>query len=148
MEGLILVRLRDSGQAYPYNAGSLKLKEGDFVIIEHDRGLDYGQVVSAGAGLNQNNCPKDKEQPKKVIRPASADDLKKIKDNRDKSKEAFTSCAKKITEHKLQMKLVEAEYSFDRAKIIFYFTAEGRVDFRELVKDLAKIFRARIEMRQ
>ena len=89
-----------------------------------------------------------KDIPKKVVRLARENDLKQIKENRVKAKEAFSACVKKISEHKLDMKLVQAEYSFDRSKIIFYFTANGRVDFRELVKDLAKIFKARIELRQ
>ncbi|MFA6350421.1 MAG: stage 0 sporulation family protein [Candidatus Omnitrophota bacterium] len=145
MEKLIFVRLRDSGQVYYYNSGSLEVKEGDYVIVEHDRGMDYGQVIA----------PKDadiKEQPKepikKVLRQARDSDLKQIEDSRVKAREAFNTCVKKIEEHKLDMKLVKAEYSFDRTKIIFYFTAPGRVDFRDLVKDLAKIFKARIELRQ
>lgn len=145
MEGMILVRLRDSGQAFFYNPSGIKCKEGDYVIVEYDRGLDYGQIV----------CPKDaaqeehsKDAPKKIVRIAEERDLKQIEENRSKAKEAFNSCLKKIEEHKLDMKLVQAEYSFDRTKIIFYFTANGRVDFRNLVKDLAKIFKARIELRQ
>ncbi|RJO65335.1 MAG: stage 0 sporulation protein [Candidatus Omnitrophota bacterium] len=144
MEKLVLVRLRDSGQIYVYSSIDPNIKEGNYVIVEHDRGLDYGQVVS----LKQDAEAKPKLPPKKITRIASERDLKQIADNRNKSKEAFSTCAKKIEEHKLTMKLVRAEYSFDRTKIIFYFTAEGRVDFRELVKDLAKIFRTRIELRQ
>ena len=146
MEGLITVRLRDSGQVFSYNAAGLNLKEGDYVIVEHDRGLDYGQVVLKADNSAQGGA--SKEQPKKIVRLAKESDLKQIEDNRIKAKEAFSSCCKKIAEHKLDMKLVQAEYSFDRSKIIFYFTANGRVDFRELVKDLAKIFKARIELRQ
>jgi len=145
MEGLIPVRLRDSGQVLFYQAHNLELKEGKFVIIEHDRGLDYGQVVCAHQAKPES-IPK--EQPKKIIRLASEADLKQICENRAKAKEAFATCLKKIAEHKLEMKLVKAEYSFDRSKIMFYFTAEGRVDFRNLVKELAKIFKARIELRQ
>jgi len=142
---MIAIRLRDSGLSYKCEPGEFILKEGDYVIVEHDRGLDYGQVVSP------HEVSKDadsKEQLKRILRLVSPADLKQIQDNRIKAKEAFTSCVKKIAEHKLQMKLVQAEYSFDRSKIIFYFTANGRVDFRNLVKDLAKIFRARIELRQ
>jgi cell fate regulator YaaT (PSP1 superfamily) len=91
---------------------------------------------------------KSKEPPKKIMRLANDNDLKQIAENRTKAKEASSACLKKIEEHKLDMKLVHAEYSFDRSKIIFYFTASGRVDFRNLVKDLAKIFKARIELRQ
>ena len=145
MEGMILVRLRDSGQSQFYNSGTLSVKEGDYVIVEHDRGLDYGQVVPPNEAAADNAF---KEQPKKILRLASEADLKQVEDNRLKAKEAFNTCSKKIEEHKLEMKLVQAEYSFDRTKIIFYFTADGRVDFRNLVKDLAKIFKARIELRQ
>jgi cell fate regulator YaaT (PSP1 superfamily) len=145
MEGLIIVRLRDSGQAQFYNAGNLTVKEGNYVIVEHDRGLDYGQAVPPCEAVPQSLA---KEPPKKIVRLATAADLKQIEDNRIKAKEAFNTCIKKIEEHKLQMKLVRAEYSFDRTKIIFYFTADGRIDFRNLVKDLAKIFKARIELRQ
>lgn len=144
MEKIISVRLRDSGQSFFYNAGELEVKEGDYVIVEHDRGLDYGQVVVSHEPLDQ----KSKQAIKKVLRLVRESDLKQIEDNRVKSREAFTTCSKKIAEHKLDMKLVHGEYSFDRSKIVFYFTAGGRVDFRELVKDLAKIFKARIELRQ
>lgn len=146
MEKLVLVRIRDSGQAFYYDCGKLVCKDGDYVIVEHDRGLDYGQITSPKDASPED--PKSKEPPKKIIRLASANDLKQIEDNRTKSKEAFNTCQKKIEEHKLDMKLVQAEYSFDRSKIIFYFTAAGRVDFRDLVKDLAKVFKARIELRQ
>ena len=155
MEGLIFVRLRDSGQVYPYNAGGLVVKEGDYVIVEHDRGQDYGQVVtqccqgaSSGAESGSPEKQVSKEPPKKILRLAKDSDIRQIEENRVKAKEVFNSCVKKIGEHKLDMKLVQAEYSFDRSKIVFYFTANGRVDFRNLVKDLAKIFKARIELRQ
>ncbi len=146
MEGSILVRLRDSGQIFPYNGANLVLKEGDYVIVDHDRGLDYGQVVSPSEELTVVTDPK--EPMKKIVRLATEADLKQIQENRSKAKEAFNTCIKKIEEHKLDMKLVQAEYSFERTKIIFYFTANGRIDFRSLVKDLAKIFKARIELRQ
>ena len=146
MEALIFVRLRDSGGVYPYNANNLNLKEGDYVIIEHDRGLDYGQIVPPNEARPADNNAK--EPMKKIVRIATANDSRQIEENRAKAKEAFSACIKKIEEHKLGMKLVQAEYSFDRTKIIFYFTAEGRIDFRNLVKDLAKIFKARIELRQ
>jgi cell fate regulator YaaT (PSP1 superfamily) len=143
MEKLIQVRLRDSGQNFIYNAAELVLREGDYVILEHDRGLDYGQVVSLKGPVDT----KSKIPVKKIIRKATEADLKQIADNRKKSKEASGSCLKKIQEHKLDMKLVFSEYSFDRSKIVFYFTSTGRVDFRNLVKELAKIFKARIELR-
>jgi len=145
MENTILVRLRGCGQVCGCPAFSQPIKEGSFVIVEHDRGTDYGQIVSP-------HEPKlsgaSKETVKKIVRPCSDADIRQIEENKNRAKEAFASCSKKIEEHKLDMKLVAAEYSFDRTKIIFYFTASGRVDFRELVKDLAKIFKARIELRQ
>lgn len=145
MERTILVRLRNFGQTYFYNAQDINVKEGDYVIIEHDRGLDYGQIISPNevtSGIKPN------EPLKKILRPANESDLKQIEENRVKAKESFNTCLKKIEEYKLEMKLVQSEYSFDRTKIVFYFTAPGRVDFRNLVKDLAKIFKARIELRQ
>ncbi len=167
MERIVCVRLRDTGQNFHYLAGEIELKEGDYVIVEHDRGLDYGQVVCMKSGLNRlkekelkggdsksgevkekESKEKEKSLAKKIVRLAKEGDLKQIEDNRIKSKEAFNTCLKKIAEHKLEMKLVQSEYSFDRSKIVFYFTSGGRVDFRELVKDLAKIFKARIELRQ
>jgi cell fate regulator YaaT (PSP1 superfamily) len=145
MQGMILVRLRDSGQVFSYQPVEFDVKDGDYVIVEHDRGLDYGQIVPVSEVASDT---KSKELLKKLVRVASDRDLKQIAENRTKAKEAFGTCQKKIEEHKLQMKLVHTEYSFDRSKIIFYFTADGRVDFRNLVKDLAKVFKARIELRQ
>ncbi|MDD2703473.1 MAG: regulatory iron-sulfur-containing complex subunit RicT [Candidatus Omnitrophica bacterium] len=144
MEKLVLVRLRDTGQMFPYNAADVEIREGNCVIVEHDRGLDYGQVVSLHAVPEANA----KQPIKKIVRIAGENDLKRIEENRTKCKEAASSCVKKIEEHKLDMKLVHTEYSFDCTKIVFYFTADGRVDFRNLVKDLAKIFKIRIELRQ
>lgn len=147
MEGMILVQLKNSGQIQSYQPGNLTLKVGDCVIVEHDRGLDYGCVILPG----QAHCCAEsnpKEPPKKIIRLARESDLKQVEDNCIKAREAYSACEKKIAEHKLDMKLVKAEYSFDRSKILFYFTSDGRVDFRNLVKDLAKIFKARIELRQ
>ncbi|MFH1458000.1 MAG: stage 0 sporulation family protein [Candidatus Omnitrophota bacterium] len=146
MEGTIYVRLRDSGQVHLYQIHNFSVKEGDYVIVEHDRGLDYGQMVSPKDKVTADAV--SKEPPKKVVRLVQESDLKQIEENRGRAKEAFSACLKKIEEHKLDMKLVQAEYSFDRTKIVFYFTANGRIDFRSLVKDLAKIFKARIELRQ
>ncbi len=146
MERVIFVKLRGLGQVHPYSAHELPVKEGDCVIVEHDRGLDYGSIVLPKE--NAAPAPVSKEPLKKLVRIARESDLRQIEENRIKAREAFGTCAKKIQEHKLEMKLVQAEYSFDRTKIIFYFTANGRVDFRNLVKDLAKIFKARIELRQ
>ena len=153
MDNLIFVRLRDSGQVFLYpRLSSLNVKEGDYVIVEHDRGLDYGCIVArpeCGCGKESGGQQsQQKETLKRIVRCAHAHDIKQIEENRVKAREAFSQCIKKIKEHRLDMKLVRAEYSFDRSKIVFYFTANGRVDFRNLVKDLAKIFKARIELRQ
>ncbi|MDD5043999.1 MAG: stage 0 sporulation family protein [Candidatus Omnitrophica bacterium] len=145
MDKIAQVRLRQFGQTAYFNIGDLAVKEGNYVIIEQDRGLDYAEVIAMPDTLSH---VKIDEPLKKIIRLATSADIKQIDDNRGKAKEAITICEKKIQEHKLDMKLVEVEYSFDRSKIIFYFTAEGRIDFRELVKDLAKAFKARIELRQ
>lgn len=145
MGEVVFVRLRDLGQAHSYHRGELLVYPGDYVIIEHDRGQDYGLVLSS---LPASLDKKGKEPLKKILRIAKAEDIKQIEGNRVKVKEAFNLCDKKIKEHKLDMKLVKAEYSFDRSKIVFYFTSAGRVDFRNLVKDLAKIFKARIELKQ
>jgi len=148
MEKVVSVRLRELGQIYSCNAPEgLELREGDYVIVEHDRGLDYGQITTPGNGTGPQAAG-SKESIKKIVRKAHEKDLKQIEDDKTRAKEAFNSCMKKIEEHKLDMKLVKAEYSFDRSKIMFYFTAPGRVDFRKLVKDLAKVFKARIELRQ
>jgi cell fate regulator YaaT (PSP1 superfamily) len=144
MEKTIPVRLRDAGQILFYNLSDIEAKE-DYVILEHDRGLDYGQIVSPKEAMPDTHS---KESLKKIVRLVNENDLRQIEENRLKAKEAFNTCFKKIKEHKLNMKLVKTEYSFDRTKIIFYFTAEGRIDFRQLVKELAKIFKARIELRQ
>ncbi|MFB3919131.1 stage 0 sporulation protein [Candidatus Velamenicoccus archaeovorus] len=143
MEVIAQVRLREMGSVSCYHAEGVQIKNGDLVIAEVERGIDYGQVVT-----DPVLTEKVDESVKKVLRIATDADLKQIQDNRKKAQEASVTCSKKIEEHKLDMKLVGAEYAFDRSKILFYFTAEGRVDFRELVKELAKIFKARIELRQ
>jgi len=119
---------------------------GDYVIVESDRGLDYGQVLS-GEEIILEGALGQKAQ-KKIIRQATASDVERIEHNRKTAREAIKTCGKKIAERGLDMKLIDAELSFDCSKMIFYFSAEERVDFRELVKDLAKIFKARIELKQ
>jgi len=140
---IVQISLRDSNDTAWYKINDLKTKVGDYVVIESERGMDYGRI-------NSEPVQQEKEagETKSVIRLATNDDLKQIDDNRKKAKEAFSTCCEKIEAHKLDMKLVGCEYSFDRSKVLFYFTADGRIDFRNLVKDLARIFRARIEMRQ
>jgi cell fate regulator YaaT (PSP1 superfamily) len=143
MQIIAQVRLRDMGPVVCHRAEEIALKNGDLVIVEVERGIDYGQIMSDPVGTEHAD-----ESTKKILRVATEADRRQIEDNRKKSKEASNTCDQKIREHKLEMKLVGAEYAFDRSKILFYFTAEGRVDFRELVKDLAKVFKARIELRQ
>lgn len=145
MTRVIGVRFRPAGKIYFFAPGKLKVRTGDKVIVETARGVEFGSVVSG---------PKDVEdekitQPlKPVIRVATEDDKRKEEKNREKEKEAFEICLEKIRKHGLDMKLIDAEYTFDNNKVLFYFTADGRIDFRELVKDLASVFRTRIELRQ
>ena len=142
-----LVRLREAGQLMTYKVTE-DIAVHDYVLIEADRGLDYGEVIE----INEvTPCPKlnVKEQAiKRITRKLSPEDLKQKKNNEKEAKDAIRLCSRKVREYKLAMKLVDSEYSFDKKKIVFYFTSEGRVDFRELVKELAKIFKIRIEMRQ
>ena len=145
MQSVVQVRLREAGQTLYFILDKIHLKVDDYVIIEADRGIDYGQVIAEPEVLSEEKL---EEGIKKVLRLSSLSDIKQIEQNKEKAKEAFSSCTKKIEEHKLDMKLVDAEYAFDRTKLIFYFTAKGRVDFRELVKDLAHLFKTRIELRQ
>lgn len=139
------VRLRESGQIVKYTIDD-GVNVNDYVIIEADRGTDYGEVIEVVDATAPQGQPES--SVKNIVRKVSAQDLERIKQNEADAKEAMRQCSRKIGEYKLSMKLVDAEYSFDRKKIVFYFTAEGRVDFRELVKDLAKVFKIRIEMRQ
>ena len=145
MTKVIGVRFRTAGKIYFFAPGKLEIKQGDNVIVETARGIEFGRVVSGPREV------KDEEviQPlKSVIRLANDHDRKTVEKNKQKEKEAFRICLEKIKKHKLDMKLVEVEYTFDGNKILFYFTADGRIDFRELVKDLAAVFRTRIELRQ
>jgi len=139
------VRIRELGKTLFFNARGIRFSPGDYVIVEADRGLDYGQVVSDPILIED----KAVDSPlKAIVKGADEKDIEKIKRNREKAKESFVTCSRKIEERNISMKLVEAEYSFDQSKVTFYFTSEGRVDFRELVKELASIFKARIELRQ
>jgi len=141
----IQVRLREVGRIYTYNINNVKVEPGDYVILEAERGIDYGQVISESEEIIEDGVDKE---VKKILRRTTSQDISRINKNRHKVERASTICEKKIKYHNLDMKLVNAEYSFDRSKIIFYFTSEGRVDFRELVKELAQIFKLRIELRQ
>ena len=146
MQDVVQVQLRSAGEIKYFITGGMKFTPGDKVIVEADRGLEYGEVVSGNEEVKDSGLP---EKPaRKIIRKANPWDEKQIAKNKNKTKDLMKVCSKKIEEHKLPMKLVDAEYSFDRAKVIFYFTSESRVDFRDLVKNLANIFRVRIELRQ
>ncbi len=139
------VRFRSAGKIYYFDPAKLDMKAGDRVIVETARGVELGTVMTP-----PKNVPEESViQPlKPVIRVATAEDLKVEERNHEKEKDAFKICLEKIAKHKLEMKLVDAEYTFDNNKLLFYFTADGRIDFRELVKDLAAVFRTRIELRQ
>ena len=139
------VRFKDAGKIYYFNPEQLKLTEGTPVIVETVRGVEFGWVV-----VPPKSVPGDQVilPLKRIIRVAREEDLSKLEDNQRKSREALTICAEKIAKHGLGMRLVDAEYTFDNSKAIFYFTADGRVDFRNLVKDLASVFKTRIELRQ
>ena len=142
---VIGVRFRSAGKIYYFAPGELNIKTGDRVIVETTRGVEYGKVV-----LGTREVEDDKVVPplRQVIRMATPEDEEIQKKNREKAKDAFRICLEKIAKHELEMKLIDVEYTFDNNKILFYFTADGRVDFRELVKDLASVFKTRIELRQ
>lgn len=145
MACIIGVRFRDVGKIYYFDPDGKELKKGEHVIVETSRGIECGEVTIENKIIDDNEIT---YPLKKLIRIATDDDLKHVAENKEKEKEAFEICVKKIEQHHLKMKLVNVEYTFDNNKILFYFTADGRVDFRELVKDLAYVFRTRIELRQ
>ena len=145
MVKVIGVRFRTAGKIYFFAPGELDIKLGDNVIVETARGVEFGRVVSGSKEVSEEEVV----QPlKSVIRVATEEDVQTQEANKVKEKEAFEICLEKIKKHGLQMKLIDAEYTFDNNKVLFYFTADGRIDFRELVKDLAAVFRTRIELRQ
>jgi len=145
MVKVIGVRFKKAGKIYYFDPGELILGKDTSVIVETARGVEFGYVVIE----NREVPEEDIVAPlKSVIREATEEDVLHNKDNKEKEIEAFKICLKKIEKHKLDMKLIDVEYTFDNNKILFYFTAEGRIDFRELVKDLASVFRTRIELRQ
>ncbi|MBJ8106950.1 MULTISPECIES: PSP1 domain-containing protein [Bacillus cereus group] len=145
MYDVVGVRFKKAGKVYYFDPNQFDISENEFVIVETVRGIEYGKVVITKKQVDEN----DVVLPlKKVIRIANENDRTIVEENRHAAKEAYQVCQQKVGEHNLDMKLVDVEYTFDRNKIIFYFTADGRIDFRELVKDLAAIFRTRIELRQ
>lgn len=145
MVNVIGVRFRRAGKIYYFDPAGFDIERGDNVIVETARGVEYGNVV-----LGPRDIEDDKIiQPiKPVIRQATPEDDEVEKKNKEKEKEAFQICLEKIEKHGLEMKLIDSEYTFDNNKVLFYFTADGRIDFRELVKDLASVFKTRIELRQ
>lgn len=145
MIDIVGVKFKIGGKMYYFNPRNLKINIGDHVIVETARGLEFGEVVVGRRSISKSSV---KSPLKDVIRIANKNDYATQEANHKKEKEAFKICLEKIRKHKLEMKLIEVEYTFDGNKILFYFTADGRVDFRELVKDLANIFRTRIELRQ
>ena len=145
MSKVIGVRFKRPGKVYFFDAGNINEKAKDKVIVETAMGQEMGEVVINNKNLTNN---KIKASLKPIIRVATEKDLKHFTENKEKEKEAFKICEEKIKKHKLGMHLVDASYTFDNAKLLFYFTADNRIDFRELVKDLASIFKTRIELRQ
>ena len=145
MATVIGVRFKNAGKLYFFHPGALWPSAGDYVIVETARGVEFGEVVT---GVREIDDDQIIAPLKQVIRIASADDIQHAQENEKNEREAYAVCQRKITEHKLDMKLVSVEYTFDNSKILFYFTANGRVDFRSLVKDLASVFKTRIELRQ
>ncbi|AGK51813.1 MAG: hypothetical protein K0S25_1038 [Bacillus sp. (in: firmicutes)] len=145
MYDVVGVRFKKAGKIYYFDPGDLLIEKDDFVIVETVRGVEYGKIVTARKQVEDH----DVVLPlKKVLRLADQKDRLIVEENKQAAKEAYEVCCEKVNEHQLDMKLVDVEYTYDRNKVIFYFTADGRVDFRELVKDLAAIFRTRIELRQ
>ena len=145
MAKVIGVRFRDNGKIYYFSSEQFEAEVGQNVIVETARGIEYGKVV---LGNREIHDEKIIATLKPVIRIATQEDDKVQQNNKEKSKEAYKICIEKIKKHKLAMKLIDCEYTFDNNKVLFYFTADGRIDFRELVKDLASIFKTRIELRQ
>lgn len=145
MTKVIGVRFRKAGKVYYFSPGDADIKAGQHVIVETARGVEYGHVV---LGSHEVDDKKVIQPLKPVIRMATAADEEIERRNKEKEKEAFKICLEKIKKHELDMKLIDTEYTFDNNKVLFYFTADGRIDFRDLVKDLASVFKTRIELRQ
>lgn len=145
MYTVVGIRFKPVGKIYYFDPDTKDLKPNDRVIVETARGLEMGEVVVGPKEVGEEEII---APLKKVIRKATEEDFEKAKENEEKARQAFNICIEKIAKHGLDMKLVDVEYTFDNSKIIFYFTADGRVDFRELVKDLASVFKTRIELRQ
>ena len=145
MAEIVGVRFKDAGKTYYFDPAGHTVAAGDMVVVETARGIECGEVAIPNRTVNDDSVVKPL---KSVIRVATEEDKKRVKENEARRKKAMKQCQERIAAHKLDMKLVDAEYAFDNSKLLFYFTADGRVDFRELVKDLASSFRTRIELRQ
>ena len=145
MKKVISVRFKENGKSYYFDPADADIRTGDYVIVETARGIECGEVVQGVKEIADAAVPK---ALKPITRMADSVDVRRMRQNREDEKRAYHTCQECIARHGLEMKLVEAEYTLDRSKIMFYFTADGRVDFRELVKDLAGIFHTRIELRQ
>ena len=142
---IVGVRFKNAGKIYYFDPVDFEIEEDMDVVVETARGLEYGTIVVGKKEIDEESLV---SPLKPIIRIATEEDTKIYKENKEKAKETFELCLEKIKEHNLTMYLIDCEYTFDRNKLIFYFTAEGRIDFRELVKDLAAIFKTRIELRQ
>ena len=145
MKNIVGVRFTKPGKIYFFDPQNLKINNKDFVIVETAQGEEYGEVAISNRAIPEKKIVKPL---KKVLRIATYKDKKHYEENKKKEKEAFEICKQKIKEHKLEMTLTDVEFKFDNSKVLFYFTADGRIDFRDLVKDLAAIFKTRIELRQ
>lgn len=145
MVTVIGIRFKRAGKIYFFDPNDIPVKVGEYGIVETARGIEFGEVVVGPKEVSEDEII---APLKKLLRVANEEDKEKNSENKQKEKQALDICIKKIEEHKLSMKLIDVEYTFDNNKVIFYFTADGRVDFRELVKDLASIFKTRIELRQ
>lgn len=145
MQEIVGIKFKKSGKIYFFNPKGFKFEKGQGAIVETARGIEYGEVVIKNSSIDENKIV---APLKDVIRIATNADVKIAESNEKLATEAYKTCEEKILEHKLDMKLVDAEYTFDNSKLLFYFTADGRIDFRDLVKDLASIYKTRIELRQ
>ncbi|MGN0556055.1 MAG: stage 0 sporulation family protein [Candidatus Fimenecus sp.] len=145
MAEVVGIRFKEVGKVYYFDPDGMQFKKGDRAVVETARGVECGEIAMENREVDDSEIVKPL---KHIVRPANENDLRVVRENREKEKKAFGICEEKIRAHNLDMKLVDVEYTFDGGKILFYFTADGRVDFRELVKDLAGVFRTRIELRQ
>lgn len=145
MAEVVGIRFKEVGKVYYFDPDGMQFKKGDRAVVETARGVECGEIAMENREVDDSEIVKPL---KRIVRPANENDLRVVRENREKEKKAFAVCEEKIRAHNLDMKLVDVEYTFDGGKILFYFTADGRVDFRELVKDLAGVFRTRIELRQ